>query len=66
MSTHPRFAVILPLIAEPCRHGVGEPVRDEIDCPLLLPVRQAVFRVSNVSVRIEEAQLSHRGRMRES
>jgi hypothetical protein len=66
MHTQPSIALILPLVAEPCGDRVSEPEGDEIDRSLLLPMRQAILRVPDFRVRIEEAQLGHLGRTRES
>jgi hypothetical protein len=38
------------------RDGIGKSERHEINCALLLPMRQAIHRETDVCVRIEEVQ----------
>jgi hypothetical protein len=49
-----------PLSAQVMRHGIRKSDRDEIDRALLLPMWQPIGSETNVGVRIEEAQFSHR------
>jgi len=54
MGSEPRFSVVLPLIAQMYRNRVSKSECDEVNSPLLLPMRQMVFRMPNVGIRIEE------------
>lgn len=57
MQAQPCVALILPLLEEMTRHGVGEAESDEINGAFLLPMRQAIFGMADIGIRIEEAQV---------
>ena len=57
MPTEPQSAITLPFFAQTLRHRIKQTKRDKINCPLLLPMRQAIGRLTNLRERIKELKL---------
>jgi len=61
MKAQPGITFAFPSREQMGRHSVGESECDEVNCAGLLPVRETILRVPNITIRIEEAQLAHSG-----
>src|SRR5713101_2385906 len=59
MQTQPGFTLRFPLIAQTLRDRIGQSKCDEINCALLLPMRQAIHRETNLAIWVEEAKCAH-------
>jgi len=55
MKSQPRRALIFPLRSQMSGDGISQSKRYKIDCTFLLPMRNEVFRASNLRIWIEEA-----------